>query len=310
MRYALDIVRASRPKSSTAPDFIKKWVAFGASVRAAQYLVLGGKARALTSGRYHVSFDDIRALAHPVLRHRVLTNFHAQSEGVTTRSDHRIVCSTSVPMPRSRSCNERFASRGHAQQHSRRPLRRSRRSSRASGISSCVARAVVDGFINGLHRAPYFGASVDFAEHRGYMPGDDIRRVDWRLCARTDRYYVKEYEAESNTNFSVLLDVSKSMRLRQPRHHEARLRAHPRGVPDLSRAPAARPRRARDVRRTTSSITCRRRPSTWKSCCTCSTRSALEGPGSSGRRCRNGGALRAPRHARPRLGSLRGAATR
>jgi MoxR-like ATPase len=83
MRYALSLVRASRPKSPTAPDNVKKWVAFGASVRAAQYLVLGAKARALTEGRYHVSFDDIRALAHPVLRHRVLTNFHAQSEGIT-----------------------------------------------------------------------------------------------------------------------------------------------------------------------------------------------------------------------------------
>jgi len=79
------------------------------------------------------------------------------------------------------------------------------------GNLSLVSRAVVDSFINGLHKAPYFGASVDFAEHRGYVPGDDIRRVDWRLWARTDRYYVKEYEAESNMNFSVLLDVSKSM---------------------------------------------------------------------------------------------------
>ena len=81
MRYALSLVRASRPKSPTTPEGLKKWVAFGASVRAAQYLVLGAKARALTNGRYHVSFDDIRALAHPVMRHRVLTNFHAQSEG-------------------------------------------------------------------------------------------------------------------------------------------------------------------------------------------------------------------------------------
>ena len=84
MRYALNLVRASRPKSPTMPDGIRTWVAFGASVRAAQYLVLGAKARALTSGRYHVNFEDIRALAHPVLRHRVLTNFHAQSEGVTS----------------------------------------------------------------------------------------------------------------------------------------------------------------------------------------------------------------------------------
>ena len=84
MRYALDMVRSSRPKSPTCPDTVKKWIAFGASVRAAQYLVLGAKARALTSGRYHVSYDDIRALAHPVLRHRVLTNFHAQSEGMNS----------------------------------------------------------------------------------------------------------------------------------------------------------------------------------------------------------------------------------
>jgi uncharacterized protein (DUF58 family) len=79
------------------------------------------------------------------------------------------------------------------------------------GNLELVARSVVDGFINGLHRSPYFGASVDFAEHRGYVPGDDIRRVDWRLYARTDRYYIKEYEADTNANFSVLLDVSKSM---------------------------------------------------------------------------------------------------
>jgi uncharacterized protein (DUF58 family) len=79
------------------------------------------------------------------------------------------------------------------------------------GNLELLAKTVVDGFINGLHRSPYFGASVDFAEHRGYMPGDDIRRVDWKLYARTDRYYLKEYEADTNTNFSVILDVSRSM---------------------------------------------------------------------------------------------------
>ncbi len=100
MRYALSLVRASRPKSKHAPEFVKKWVAFGASVRAAQYLVLGGKARALTSGRYHVSFEDVRSLAHPVLRHRILTNFHAQSESVTTDAivDQLL---DAVPVPRS-----------------------------------------------------------------------------------------------------------------------------------------------------------------------------------------------------------------
>ncbi|HEU4688014.1 MAG TPA: AAA family ATPase, partial [Vicinamibacterales bacterium] len=101
MRHALDIVRATRSKNNPdAKDYIQKWVAFGASVRAAQYLVLGGKARALTSGRYHVNFEDIRALAHPVLRHRIITNFHAQSEGVTTDAIvDRLL--ESVPLPRS-----------------------------------------------------------------------------------------------------------------------------------------------------------------------------------------------------------------
>jgi len=86
LRYALSLVRTSRPKAQGAPESVKKYVAFGASVRAAQYLVLGAKARALTNGRYHVSFDDIRAMAHPVLRHRVLVNFRAESEGITTDS--------------------------------------------------------------------------------------------------------------------------------------------------------------------------------------------------------------------------------
>ncbi|MYH28168.1 MAG: MoxR family ATPase [Acidobacteria bacterium] len=86
MRYTLELVRTSRrnEKDGDGPDFVKKWVQYGASVRAAQYLVLGSKARALTQGRYHVSFDDIRALSRPVLRHRVLLNFHAESEGITS----------------------------------------------------------------------------------------------------------------------------------------------------------------------------------------------------------------------------------
>ncbi|HEX9699869.1 MAG TPA: DUF58 domain-containing protein [Acidobacteriota bacterium] len=74
-----------------------------------------------------------------------------------------------------------------------------------------LARTVVEGFINGLHRSPYLGFSMDFAEHREYMPGDDIRRIDWKVFARSDRFYVKEFEAESNANFMAILDVSRSM---------------------------------------------------------------------------------------------------
>ncbi|MEX1256344.1 MAG: MoxR family ATPase [Gemmatimonadota bacterium] len=99
-RYALSLVRATRPSESANREFIKNWVAYGASVRAAQYLVLGGKARALTFGRFAVHFEDIRALMHPVLRHRILSNFQAQSEGITT---DRIIdlLIESVPQPKS-----------------------------------------------------------------------------------------------------------------------------------------------------------------------------------------------------------------
>jgi MoxR-like ATPase len=100
IRYAVSLARTSRPSGNGSPEFVKKWVEYGASVRAAQYLVLGGKARALMHGRYHVSFEDIRALAHPVFRHRILTNFHAESEKV---GKARIVDDllTAVPLPRS-----------------------------------------------------------------------------------------------------------------------------------------------------------------------------------------------------------------
>ena len=83
-RHAVRLVRMTRPDDSTAPPFMKQWVSYGASVRAAQALVLGAKARALLQGRAHVSFDDVRALMQPVLRHRILLNFQAQSEKVTT----------------------------------------------------------------------------------------------------------------------------------------------------------------------------------------------------------------------------------
>jgi MoxR-like ATPase len=99
-RYAVRLVRLSRPGEAGAPDFIRQWVSYGASVRAAQALILGAKARALLQGRAHVTFDDVRALALPVLRHRVLLNFQAQSEKVTT--DHLIgKLLGAVPIPRS-----------------------------------------------------------------------------------------------------------------------------------------------------------------------------------------------------------------
>ena len=79
-RYAVELVRATRPNEPNTPDFVKNYVNFGASVRAAQFVVLASKARALLRNRYHVAYEDIRALAPPILRHRILLNFHAESE--------------------------------------------------------------------------------------------------------------------------------------------------------------------------------------------------------------------------------------
>ncbi len=100
MQYALDLVRKSRPGKEAAAEFIDNWVSYGASVRAAQYLVLGGKARALVKGRYHVNYEDIQALANSVLRHRILRNFRAESEYI---SPDRVIADllAAVPTPRS-----------------------------------------------------------------------------------------------------------------------------------------------------------------------------------------------------------------
>jgi len=73
------------------------------------------------------------------------------------------------------------------------------------------ARTVVEGFLSGLHRSPYKGFSVEFAEYRQYTPGDDPRHIDWKVYARSDRYYVKEFEEETNLNCHILLDLSRSM---------------------------------------------------------------------------------------------------
>src|SRR2546423_62256 len=79
------------------------------------------------------------------------------------------------------------------------------------GHLSLVARNLVEGFLTGVHKSPYKGFSVEFAEHRQYYPGDEIRHIDWRAVAKTDRYYVKEYEEETNLKAHLLVDASGSM---------------------------------------------------------------------------------------------------
>ena len=98
-RYVVNLVRATRHKSDNAPDFVKKYVSYGGSIRAAQFIVLAAKARALSRKRYHVSYEDITAVAVPVLRHRILLNFHAESERIDTDNIlNRLIAA--IPQPK------------------------------------------------------------------------------------------------------------------------------------------------------------------------------------------------------------------
>ena len=99
-RYAVRLVDASRPGRAGTPDFIEKWVKWGAGLRASQALVRGAKARALMHDRYHVAIKDIQALAKPILRHRILTNFYAESERITSDTIVERLLET-VPVPKS-----------------------------------------------------------------------------------------------------------------------------------------------------------------------------------------------------------------
>jgi len=99
-RYAVQLARTSRPSGTNPPDFIKQYVNYGASLRASQFLILGAKARALMNGRYNVAVEDIQALVYPVFRHRIITNFHAESEGITSENIiSRLL--EAVPVPQS-----------------------------------------------------------------------------------------------------------------------------------------------------------------------------------------------------------------
>jgi MoxR-like ATPase len=100
MRYAVQLARTSRPSGVNPPDFVKQYLNYGASLRASQFLILGAKARALVHGRYHVAIEDIQTLAYPVFRHRILTNFHAESEGIRPEDIIKRLLEV-VPVPKS-----------------------------------------------------------------------------------------------------------------------------------------------------------------------------------------------------------------
>ena len=194
-RYVVDLVRATRPKTQGSPEFVRKYVNYGASVRAAQFIVLAAKARALSHKRYHVGYDDITSVAVPVLRHRILLNFHAESDGMDADAIlHQLIAQVQRPKE---TWMQRFLDPNVL-----------------AGISTLdlLAKTVVDGFVAGLPTVRRTLASArEFAEYRAYVPGDDLRHVDWNLFARTERCYLKRYRGETNSQLTVLLDASNSM---------------------------------------------------------------------------------------------------
>ena len=117
------------------------------------------------------------------------------------------------------------------------------------GDLALLARSVVDGFLHGLHRSSRAGLSLDFAEHRPYQPGDDLRRIDWRVYGRTDRFYLKTYEADTNADVVFALDASASMDYGSGGRHQVRLRPLSDRVAGVAGAAAGRSRRPGDHRR-------------------------------------------------------------
>ena len=113
------------------------------------------------------------------------------------------------------------------------------------------ARHIVEGYVSGVHRSPFHGFSIEFAEHREYTPGDDLHYLDWKVFGRTDKYYLKQYEQETNLVCYLLLDTSQSMQYRSPRRTdvEAGVRAVPGGGVVVSDPPATGQRGPGYVRR-------------------------------------------------------------
>ena len=142
---------------------------------------------------------------------------------------------------------------------------------RRYGRLALIARGLVEGFLTGAHKSPYKGFSVEFAEHRQYYPGDEIRHIDWRAFGKTDRYYIKEYEEETNLRAHLLVDASGSMAYTgQAPPEQVRVRPVRRRLAGLPDAAPARRRRPGHPRHQGPRRSCRRRPrpSTCSRCCT------------------------------------------
>ena len=160
-------------------------------------------------GRFSVAVEDVRKIAVPVLRHRISTNFQAQAEGLSTEDVIERLLAM-IPEP---EIPKFSTTAGSSTRHAMSTVEKYLKPEVARQIARLDLRAqfVVKGFLQGLHASPFHGFSVEFSEHRKYTPGDDPKDIDWLVYAKTDKYYVKKFEAETNITGYLVMDLSQSM---------------------------------------------------------------------------------------------------
>ncbi len=225
--YAVRLVRGTRPQE-TDRDYVKHYLTWGAGPRACQSLLLGAKARALLDGRPHVSLDDVRQPGQASAAASDRDQFCGRER------EHQLGrCRRPT---RCRSTGNGLSGLVQCRRHDllhalpRERIMAAKRYLDARGLGlvarmELVARRAVEGFLSGLHPSPYFGSSVEYADHRPYSLGDELRSIDWKLLAKTDKYYVKLFEEETNTRATIVLDTSRSMSFAsEGQNVEARIR--------------------------------------------------------------------------------------
>ena len=190
------------PRRRGVPAAWRRWVRWGAGPRAGQALVLAAKARAVMQGRPAVSLDDIRAVAPPVLRHRVLVNFQAVAEGITAEQRR-------AGRPGRRPDARLSAARSLAP--CSRPICSAAPEVAAVRELALAAAALVAGLRHGRHAQPLVGAGPEVWGVRPYRQGDDAAQVDWKRSARGDRLYSRERADTSQTQAVLIVDASRSM---------------------------------------------------------------------------------------------------
>ena len=268
VRYAMKLVRLTRPtrndvspaaKRPDVPPFIRDYVSWGAGPRASQYLVLGAKARAVLHGRFYAGTEDIRAVAFPVLRHRIVTNFNAEAEGVKPDDVIRrlIEAVGDVDAGADEDCPP--CSEGSGRGGWKREITSRAKRPTAAGFADACPLAGADAAPRGGSSRATCRASTaarstvsrsSSPSIASTPPGDDLRYLDWKVFGRTDRYYLKQFEEETNLVCHLLLDTSESMRYRSDAAPMSKLEYAQRAAAALAylRPPSARQRGAGHVR--------------------------------------------------------------